>query len=276
MTADHLLDVLALVLLACAGFTGLWRAVALAFRGVWVLPIDRERSPSEALADLAFVLGLLTWLYEAIVHALAPASRITVGPLPLEIPWPALRWLGLVAAGAGVSLYVLALRELGASWRFTIDRERPGELVTTGVFAFSRNPIYLSLALLAGGIGLALGNVLLALLACAAPFYFDYLIRREECFLAVHYGETYAAYCARVPRWLRWAGRIREKPGPAREAGTGGAREGVGGVARQSGECAWDRAGSPLSCWLSFAIALPHSLGACFRSQSGQALAEPK
>jgi len=204
VTADRLLDLLALLALVCVAVTGLRRAVALAARGVWVLPIDRERKPAEALADLGFLVGLLTWLYEAIAHAVAPAWRIMWGPLPLDVPWPALRWLGLAVAGGGVTLYVLALRDLGASWRFTIDRERPGELVTAGVFGYSRNPIYLSLALLAGGIGLALGNVLLLLLACAAPFYFDTLIHREERFLAVHYGEKYVAYCARVPRWLRW------------------------------------------------------------------------
>lgn len=202
MDADRLLDVLALVALASAGVTGLGRAVALAARGVWVVPIDRKRTTVEALADLAFVLGLSTWLYEAIAHAVAPESRIAWGPLPLEIRWPALRWLGLAASGAGVTLYVLALRDMGASWRFTIDRERSGDLVTTGVFGFSRNPIYLSLTLLAGGSGLALGNVLLVLLACGAPCYFGYLIRREERFLATHYGETYAAYLQRVPRWL--------------------------------------------------------------------------
>jgi hypothetical protein len=34
------------------------RAVTLAVRGVWVLPIDRERRPAEALADLGFVFGM--------------------------------------------------------------------------------------------------------------------------------------------------------------------------------------------------------------------------
>jgi protein-S-isoprenylcysteine O-methyltransferase Ste14 len=202
MTADRLLDTLALLALACVGITGFARAATLAARGVWVLPIDRQRRPSEALADLAFALGLLTWLYEAIAHAVAPAWRIAWGPLPLESPWTGLRWLGLPVTAAGVALYVRALRDLGASWRFTIDRERPGELVTTGVFALSRNPIYLSLVLLAVGVALALGNVLLLLLACAAPFYFDVLIRREERFLAAHHGEAYAEYHARVPRWL--------------------------------------------------------------------------
>jgi protein-S-isoprenylcysteine O-methyltransferase Ste14 len=208
MTADRLLDLLSLLALACVGATGLARAIALAGRGVWVLPIDRERRPSQALADLAVVLGLLAWLYEAVATAVAPAWRLGGGVLgELEIPWLAVRWLGLAVAAAGVSLYVLALRDFGASWRFTIDRSRAGELVTTGVFAFTRNPVYLALVLVALGVSLALGSGLLLLLACGAPVYFHFLIQREERFLAAHYGEPYASYCARVPRWLGWPRR---------------------------------------------------------------------
>jgi demethylmenaquinone methyltransferase/2-methoxy-6-polyprenyl-1,4-benzoquinol methylase len=205
MIADRLLDLLSLLALACVGITGLARAFALAARGVWVLPIDRQRSLPEGLVDLAFLLGLLTWVYQAVATVVAPDWRLGSGSLwALELSWPPIRWLGLVAAGTGVSIYILALRDLGASWRFTIDRERPGELVTTGVFAFTRNPIYVALALVAIGVSLALGSALLILLACAAPLYFHHLIRREERFLAAHCGEAYAKYRAGVPRWLRW------------------------------------------------------------------------
>jgi protein-S-isoprenylcysteine O-methyltransferase Ste14 len=106
-----------------------------------------------------------------------------------------------------VALYVRALRDFGLSWRFTIDRERPGELVTGGVFSRSRNPIYLALLLLAIGVALMLGSPPLLVLACVAPPYFSSLIRREERFLEQHYGERYADYLARVPRWLGWPSR---------------------------------------------------------------------
>jgi protein-S-isoprenylcysteine O-methyltransferase Ste14 len=205
MTADRLLDLLALLALACVGITGLARAVVLAARGVWVLPIDRDRSLPEGLADLGFLLGLLIWVYEAIAIALAPGWRLGPGLFrDLEVSWPAIRWLGLAAAATGVAIYVVALRDLGVSWRFTIDREHSGEFVKTGVFAFTRNPIYLALVLVAFGVSLALGTLFMILLACAALFYLHHLILREERFLAAHYGEAHAKYCASAPRWLRW------------------------------------------------------------------------
>lgn len=197
MSADRLPDVLALLALAGVGLTGLARTLLLATRGVWVLPIDRERRPPEALADLVFVLALVYWVQRAIVLG------TSAGREP-AIPLPVVHWLGVALAGAGLALYVRALRDFGASWRFTIDRKHPGDLVTTGVFGHTRNPVYLALVLLAAGVSLALGDARLLLLAVGVPFYFQWLIRREERFLTRHHGARYTAYCARVPRWLDW------------------------------------------------------------------------
>lgn len=204
MTGDRMLDLLALAVLAWVAAVGVARTVALAARGIWVLPIDRERSVAEGLVDLAFLLGLLFWLFQAVATAAAPGWRVGTGPFAGLVLPQALRWLGLVLAVAGVALHLRALLEMGASWRFTIDRERAGELVTHGVFAWTRNPVYLALVLVGLGVSLALGSALLVLLACAAPFYLVYLVRREERFLMAHYGEAYERYCRRVPRWLPW------------------------------------------------------------------------
>jgi protein-S-isoprenylcysteine O-methyltransferase Ste14 len=202
MTLDRLLDLLAMIALACVGGTGMARSVALARAGVWVLPIDRERSLPEALTDLAAVVGLATFVWEAIATAVAPDWRILDLPrLAPGLPWTALRALGVPCAAAAVVLYVRALRDLGLSWRFTIDRERPGELATHGVFARTRNPIYLALVLLAAGVALMLGSALLIALACVFPLYFGALVGREEAFLARQYGPDYDAYRARTPRW---------------------------------------------------------------------------
>jgi protein-S-isoprenylcysteine O-methyltransferase Ste14 len=203
MTLDGLLALLSMIALACVAAFGAARIVALARAGVWVLPIDRERSVPEALGDLIAVIVMATFVWEAVATAIAPGWRILGLPrLPGDLPWAALRVLGVPVAAAAVALYVVALRDLGLSWRFTIDRERPGELVTHGIFARSRNPIYVALMLLAAGVALMLGSPLLVALACACPLYFATLVRREEAFLARHYGQAFEEYRARTPRWL--------------------------------------------------------------------------
>lgn len=131
MTLDRVLAVLSMIALACVGGTGVARTIALARAGVWVLPIDRERSLSEALADLAAVVGMAAFVWEAIATAVAPGWRILDLPrLAPDLPWATLRVLGVPAAAVAVALYVLALRAFGPSWRFTIDRERPGVRVS--------------------------------------------------------------------------------------------------------------------------------------------------
>lgn len=200
---DRALDLICLAVLTCIAITALSRTIRLARRGVWVLPIDRERSLGQALADLAFLIGVLVWCWEAVAAIVAPAWRLGPDSLRhLDLQWWALRWTGAAVALGGVALYVRAMLDMGASWRFTIDRSRAGTLVTSGVFARSRNPIYLALALVALGIALAVGSALAILLACAAPPYLHVLVLREERFLSAHYGEPYEQYCARAPRWM--------------------------------------------------------------------------
>jgi protein-S-isoprenylcysteine O-methyltransferase Ste14 len=204
MSGDRWLDLLALGILCGVAVTGLARTLLLASRGVWVLPIDRQRSLPQALLDLTFVLVALVFAYQTAAAVIAPESRLVAGRLSsLALP-AALRWFGLLLGIAGLVLYVRALLDFGASWRFTIDRERPGPLVTGGVFDACRNPVYVALMLVALGVALVLADGLLLLMACAAPGYFHPLVRREERFLLARYGEDYAEYCARVPRWLPW------------------------------------------------------------------------
>lgn len=107
----------------------------------------------------------------------------------------------MAALLTGAALYIAALWAMGESWRFTIDRERQGDLVTGGVFARSRNPIYVGLVLLAIGSALVVGVVVTVAATLVVLGYFPLLIRREERFLAKAYGAAYDSYRARVRRY---------------------------------------------------------------------------
>ena len=57
------------------------------------------------------------------------------GLLPVQV-------LGVLLILAGDALFVWALISFGNSWRIGIDEKSAGALVTNGIFAFSRNPIF--------------------------------------------------------------------------------------------------------------------------------------
>lgn len=76
-------------------------------------------------------------------------------------------------------------------------------LVTEGLYRFSRNPIYVGFAVTYAGLAVAMDSVVaLALLAPCLLVVDRGVIAREERYLAGLFGADYAAYRARVRRWL--------------------------------------------------------------------------
>ena len=76
-------------------------------------------------------------------------------------------------------------------------------LVTSGPFAFSRNPIYLGLALVYLGVALTMNDAWpIILLPIVVMVMSSFVIAREEAHLAEAFGDRYRAYCSRVRRWI--------------------------------------------------------------------------
>ena len=75
-------------------------------------------------------------------------------------------------------------------------------LVTTGIFAYVRNPMYVGLALLVAGIGVALASDwTLVMLVAAAPLVHFGVVKREERYLEAKFGDAYRSYMGTVPRY---------------------------------------------------------------------------
>jgi protein-S-isoprenylcysteine O-methyltransferase Ste14 len=117
-------------------------------------------------------------------------------------PFEAIAWVGVAFCLAGLLLLLWSLVSFGQSFRVGIDVEHPDTLITTGVFAFSRNPIYVAFAAILIGQFLILSNWILLVYIGAAIWLFHRQVLREEEFLKKHYGEAYADYCKRVRRYI--------------------------------------------------------------------------
>jgi protein-S-isoprenylcysteine O-methyltransferase Ste14 len=111
-------------------------------------------------------------------------------------------WVGVLVSLAGLALFFWSLVSFGRSFRVGIDTERPDELITTGIFAYSRNPIYVAFACVLVGQFLILPNWILLVYLLAAVWLFHRQVLREEDFLRARYGADYTEYCRRVRRYL--------------------------------------------------------------------------
>jgi protein-S-isoprenylcysteine O-methyltransferase Ste14 len=111
-------------------------------------------------------------------------------------------WFGVIFCLAGLLLMLSSLVSFGQSFRVGIDTEHPDKLITTGVFAFSRNPIYVAFAFILLGQFLIFPNWILLLYVIAGVWLFHRQVLLEEDYLKKHYGQEYSAYCARVRRYL--------------------------------------------------------------------------
>ena len=126
-------------------------------------------------------------------------------PLPLTLPEsPAVRW----TAGGGLILLGVAILAAGAR-NFaragtSLQSSQPVRaLVTTGMHAWTRNPIYIGMFLLYAGIGWAARSPWILALALPLAVLVRYVVvAREEAYLERRFGDAYRDYQARVRRWL--------------------------------------------------------------------------
>jgi protein-S-isoprenylcysteine O-methyltransferase Ste14 len=111
-------------------------------------------------------------------------------------------WIGVGMCLVGLTVLLLSLFSFGQSFRVGIDLDHPDELVTTGIFAFSRNPIYVAFGCVLIGQFLVFPNWILLAYLVAGVWLFHRQVLREEAFLKRHYGQQYVAYSNRVRRYL--------------------------------------------------------------------------
>ena len=168
--------------------------------GTW--GVARPRDPVHRVMVKALLSAVGLFLAWSVVAGL-------VSPEVLDI-WRGPGWLagiGVALGVAGLGLVVAAQLGMGASWRIGVPKERTG-LVTNGLFAWIRHPIYTGLyALLAALVLLTpapwtvMGALWLgSLLALQA--------RLEEAHLARVHGADFLSWAARTGRFLPGLGRI--------------------------------------------------------------------
>ena len=105
--------------------------------------------------------------------------------------------------GVGVTILVFSWAQFFREKTNVLHHRPASHLIQSGLYRFSRNPIYVSGLLLQLGIALLMNNLWIVLLVPVSKLVFDsYVIAREEAYLERAFGEVFLDYKRSVRRWL--------------------------------------------------------------------------
>ena len=187
--------ILSVVLLAVFVLMVLIRAVSLRRHGVRAIVFGQTDK-----RDFLLVPIVLAIIYTALSNTFdLPIWSVLVQPF-----WgsPIPGWFGVALCLVSCVCFFLTLIGFGDSFRVGIDERKPGRLVTGGMFAISRNPIYVCFLLFFIGLYLIHHNIVIFIAVIIFALAIHRQVLREEVFLKQHYGVEYEEYCERVRRYF--------------------------------------------------------------------------
>ena len=184
----------ALALLVLAVFYGVYFAKVLAQkrRGIQTRQIGRRKEKSIHTVEVLMSIATLG----------APVAQL----LSITFGWSHLpanaRFTGFCVGMLGNVIFLLSVLCMRDSWRAGIPDKDKTELVTTGIYRFSRNPAFLGFDLMYVGVLLLYGNLLTLGFSGFAIVMLHLQILQEEQYLVNTFGTPYQEYCRHVSRYL--------------------------------------------------------------------------
>ncbi len=137
---------------------------------------------------------------------LATYSIVAVQLLSIVFDWSMLPF-GARIGGFGIGLlgdvlFLVSVISMKSSWRAGIPDQDETELVTDGIYSFSRNPAFLGFDLMYLGVLLLFSNPLLLLFTAFAMVMLHLQILQEEQFMERRFGMEYVQYKRHVSRYI--------------------------------------------------------------------------
>lgn len=181
-------------LLVLAVFYGIYFAKVLAQkrRGIRTRQIGRRKEKSIHTVEVLMSIATLG----------APMAQL----MSIAFGWSHLpanaRFTGFLMGLLGDGIFLLSLLCMKDSWRAGIPDKDRTELVTTGIYRYSRNPAFLGFDLMYAGVLLLYGNLLTLGFSVFAMVMLHLQILQEERYLVHAFGAPYQAYCRQVFRYL--------------------------------------------------------------------------
>lgn len=108
----------------------------------------------------------------------------------------------LIIILANLIISVLSLVHLKDSWRVGVIEDQKTNLITNGIYGFTRNPYFLSYFLMFAAYTVLLQSLLLLSLSFMGILMVHKMILKEENYLVSLHGDKYLKYKSKVPRYL--------------------------------------------------------------------------
>lgn len=144
--------------------------------------------------------------YIELIMKIATYSVVIVSVISIIFDWSWLsisaRFSGFVIGVLGVVIFGAAVWTMRDSWRAGLAENDKTEMITEGIYQFSRNPAFLGFDLMYLGVLLLFFNPLLLIFSLFAGVMLHLQILQEEKYLSTVFGKEYEEYCGKVCRYL--------------------------------------------------------------------------
>lgn len=139
----------------------------------------------------------------AFVASIALIILNLLGHFPVSEPFLPLVLPAVLVGFLGIVITVIAQIQMGRSWRIGVDQSESTELITTGLYAKSRNPIYFGIFLYWIGISMIFPHPAMWVSALVCWISIEVIVRRiEEPYLSRVHKEKFQAYRQKTHRYL--------------------------------------------------------------------------
>ena len=111
-------------------------------------------------------------------------------------------WVGVGLCILAPAIFIWGMISFGKSFRVGVDLDKPNNLVTSGAFSVSRNPLYIAFFFVLIGVFLIFPTWIFFVYLMAGMWLIDRQVCIEENALRQLYGKEYDDYCNKVRRYL--------------------------------------------------------------------------
>ncbi|QGV81984.1 methyltransferase family protein [Streptomyces ficellus] len=192
-----------------------WAGTAFGVRAA----VQRRRTGDAGFRGASGRPGTASWwagvlfLTALLVGAAAPAAALAGLPGLPGTGDVTVRGAGLLLTVTGMAFTLAAQTNMGASWRVGVDAAERTTLVTGGLFAHVRNPVFTAMVCTAAGLALMVPNWIAALGLIALVTAVQVQVRVvEEPYLSAIHPDAYGAYTARTGRFVPGIGKRPVSP----------------------------------------------------------------